>query len=222
MKIDTATATRKQRDATPFLPENPRAPLTQLRQAAQSCRGCDLYKNATQAVFGEGKSTARIILIGEQPGDQEDLQGQAFVGPAGKVLDRALEEIGLDRSLTYVTNAVKHFKWKPAPRGKRRLHSKPGSREIHACHPWLERESFLIKPAVIVCMGVTAGQAILGKAFKLGESRSRIIHDPRWSAAIIATAHPSAILRVPTHEDREREYRAFVADLKLAQKAAQS
>jgi uracil-DNA glycosylase len=208
------------RDASPYLPASPRAGLSQLREAVQKCRGCELYKNATQAVFGEGKSTAQIMLIGEQPGDQEDLQGHPFVGPAGQLLDQALEEIALDRSLTYVTNAVKHFKWQA--RRKRRLHSKPSSREVRACHPWLEREILVVKPAVIVCLGATASQAMLGPQFRLTKARGTIIHDEKWPAAIVATVHPSAILRAPDHEAREREYRAFVADLKVAQKTARS
>jgi DNA polymerase len=186
----------------------------------QDCRGCDLYKHATQAVFGEGNAHGRIMLVGEQPGDQEDLQGHPFVGPAGRILDRALVEIGLDRATLYVTKAVKHFKWKPAPRGKRRRHAKPGAREVHACRPWLEREIALVKPAVIVCMGITAGVAMLGRQFRLGAARGRVIRDEHWIARIVATAHPSAILRMPTHEEREREFKAFVADLRLAKKAA--
>lgn len=208
------------RDATPFLPARRSAGLAAHRRAVQTCRGCDLYKNATQAVFGEGKAEARIIFIGEQPGDQEDRQGHPFVGPAGQMLDRALNEIGLDRSLVYVTNAVKHFKWKPDPRGKRRLHSKPGARELHACHPWLERELTLIKPDVVVCLGATAGQAIFGMKFRLRDFRGSVIRDSQLAPQIIATIHPSAILRAPDHEGREREYRGFLEDLRMAQEAA--
>jgi DNA polymerase len=222
MKTEPGSDSGTSRDARPFLPAGPHPSIAQHRRAVQSCRGCELYKNATQAVFGEGNPHARIMLIGEQPGDQEDLQGHPFVGPAGKILDRALEEIGLDRASLFVTNAVKHFKWTPAPRGKRRLHAKPGAREIHACYPWLEREISLVKPSVIVCMGVTAGQAIFGRQFRLGESRGRVLQDPRWLSRTVATAHPSAILRMPDHESREREYKSFVTDLRLAKKAAGS
>lgn len=177
---------------------------------------------ATQVVFGEGKANSRIMLIGEQPGDQEDLQGRPFVGAAGKVLDRALDEIGMDRSSLYITNAVKHFKWKPSPRGKRRLHAKPSAREVIACRPWLQREIQIVDPAIIVCMGATACFTILGDQFRLTQSRGTVIHDPEWKAAIVATIHPSAVLRAPDHEGREREYRAFVADLKVAHKQAMS
>ena len=206
--------------AQPFLPSSPRAGLQRHRQAVQSCRGCDLYKNATQAVFGEGIPTARIMLIGEQPGDQEDLRGRVFVGPAGKMLDRALLEIGLDRTQCYVTNAVKHFKW--TPRGKRRLHQRPTAREVHACFPWLKREIEIVKPSVMVCMGATACLAILGNQFRLTRSRGVVIRDPNYSAVIIATIHPSAILRAPDHAGREQAYRGFVHDLKLARATAQA
>lgn len=206
-------------DAAPFLPP-PRAGIAQHRRAAEKCRGCPLYKNATQVVFGEGKADARIFLVGEQPGDQEDLQGRPFVGPASKVLDRALREIGFDRSSLYITNAVKHFKWKPAPRGKRRLHGKPGMREIRACFPWLEREISLVHPSVILILGATAGQALLGNQFRLTESRGKPIHDSRWSATIVATAHPSAILRMPDHQSRERAFRDLISDLTIARRAA--
>jgi DNA polymerase len=212
---------RSAKDAGPYLPGNPRASLAQHRRAVQACHGCELYKNASQAVFGEGISAANIMLIGEQPGDQEDRQGRVFVGPAGKMMDRALEEIGLARSALYVTNAVKHFKW--VPRGKRRLHQKPSSREVKACRPWLQREIGLVKPAVIVCMGATACQSIFGPAFRLTKSRGIVLHQANWGeAALVATVHPSAILRAPDHAGREEQYRAFVADLKVAQKAAKS
>jgi DNA polymerase len=158
------------------------------------------------------------MLIGEQPGDQEDLQGHVFVGPAGKMLDRALEEIGLDRGKCYVTNAVKHFKW--TPRGKRRLHQKPTAREVHACRPWLLREIELVNPSVIICMGATASQTVLGNQFRLTRSRGTVIHDPNYTAAIIATIHPSAILRAPDHAGREEAYRGFARDLKFAQATA--
>jgi uracil-DNA glycosylase family protein len=207
------------KDARRFLPVRPDASIMALRKAAHKCRGCELYKNATQAVFGDGKETAKIFFIGEQPGDQEDLQGHPFVGPARKMLDRALEEIGLDRAETYVTNAVKHFKWTPAPRGKRRIHSKPSAREVKACNPWLQREISRIKPEVIVILGATAGQALFGPKFRLGEMRGKIIRDTQWAPAVVCTVHSSAILRIPDQEGRHREYAAFVSDLRVAQKA---
>jgi DNA polymerase len=206
--------------AEAFVPKDPGATLPQLHRAAEKCRGCDLYKNATQVVFGEGKQKATILFIGEQPGDQEDLAGHPFVGPAGKLLDRALAEAGINRSEVFVTNAVKHFKWTPAPRGKRRLHSKPSAREVKACHPWLEQEIALIEPRVVVCLGATAGQSLFGAAFRLGAARGKVTADPRWPAAVMATVHSSAILRAPDHEGREREYQAFVADLRAAHAAA--
>jgi DNA polymerase len=205
------------------------ATLEQLRRAADRCRGCDLYKNATQAVFGEiagggfgGSSGAAalrpLMLVGEQPGDQEDVQGHPFVGPAGRVLDRALADARIDRSRVYLTNAVKHFKW--TPRGKRRLHSKPSAREVHACRPWLEREIEIVRPSAIVCLGATAGLALFGPSFRVGAMRGREIRDgaAEFAAGIplFATVHPSSILRLPERADREREYRAFVADLRLA------
>jgi uracil-DNA glycosylase family protein len=204
------------KDARPFLPVKGEASIATLARAVQKCRGCELYKNATQAVFGEGGEHARLIFIGEQPGDQEDLQGHPFVGPAGKMLDRALEEVGLDRGETYVTNAVKHFKWTPAPRGKRRIHSKPSAREVKACNPWLVREISRIKPEVIVTLGATAGQSLFGAKFRLGEMRGKIIRDTQWAPAVVCTVHPSAILRIPDREERHREYAGFVRDLKMA------
>jgi DNA polymerase len=180
------------------------------------------YKNATQAVFGEGTQTARIMLIGEQPGDQEDIQGRPFVGPAGHLLDRALGEAQIDRTEIYVTNAVKHFKWTPAPRGKRRLHAKPGPREVDACRPWLGREIELVKPRVVVCMGATAGQALFGRAFRLGETRGKNLRDTTWAPYVMATFHPSAILRMPDRELAEQNYREFVNDLRRAKKLSTS
>jgi uracil-DNA glycosylase family protein len=201
-------------DARLFLPQSLRAGLLQLRQAAEGCRGCELYKHATQVVFGEGKRTAKIMLIGEQPGEQEDLQGRPFIGPAGKLLDRALADAKLNHADIYVTNAVKHFKWKPAPQGKRRLNSKPGATEIHACYPWLEREILLIKPLTIVCLGGTAGQALFGRGFKLSAARGTPIKDSKWARCVIVTGHPSAILRIPDHDGRDEAYRALVTDLR--------
>jgi DNA polymerase len=208
--------------AAPFVPPNPLATIPQLSRAAQKCRGCDLYKNATQAVFGEGIQTARIMLIGEQPGDQEDIQGRPFVGPAGHLLDRALGEAQIDRAGVYVTNAVKHFKWLPAPRGKRRLHAKPSPREVDACRPWLAREIELVKPRVVVCMGATAGQALFGRAFRLGETRGKNLRDTSWAPIVMATFHPSAILRMPDREVAEQQYQEFVKDLRRAKKLGAS
>ncbi len=215
-----ARASRHLPDARPFLPADADAGLAELRKAAEGCRGCDLYKNATQVVFGEGRRGARIMLIGEQPGDQEDISGQPFVGPAGKLLDRALADARIDRSDLYLTNAVKHFKWKRAPRGKRRLHAKPTLREIRACYPWLEREISIVAPNVIVCLGVSAGQALFGSAFKLGPVRGKPMRHVGFAPWVVATAHPSAILRAPDSDTRELDYQALVADLKLARRQA--
>jgi DNA polymerase len=185
--------------------------MAQLRESAAGCTGCDLYKCATQTVFGEGAGRASIMLVGEQPGDQEDLVGRPFVGPAGKILDKALAEAGIVRRDLYVTNAVKHFKWEP--QGKRRKHKKPTATEIAACRPWLEAEIEVVKPRVIVCLGVTAAQAVFGKAVRLNEMRGR-----PWSTSIapivFVTVHPSAVLRHPDAVERDREYRGFVEDLR--------
>lgn len=185
--------------------------LEQLRGAAAGCRGCDLYKNATQTVFGEGPRQAAVMMVGEQPGDQEDLRGEPFVGPAGGVLDDALFEAGIERSEVYVTNAVKHFKW--APRGKRRLHSKPSAREITACRPWLEAELAVVRPRVVVCMGATASASLLGSSFRLTRHRGEFFEDTGWAPLVTATLHPSAVLRMPDEEARERAFQGLVADL---------
>src|SRR6266403_205378 len=182
-----------------------------LRDAAARCTGCDLYKNATQTVFGEGPERARIMLVGEQPGDAEDLAGHPFVGPAGRLLDRCLAEAGIDRKQTYVTNVVKHFKW--VPRGPRRIHSKPGSVEIEACFPWLEAEISVVKPRIVVALGATAAQALFGKAFRVTRERGRLIPS-RWAPYAMATVHPSSLLRAPDEEMRERETQKFIEDLK--------
>jgi uracil-DNA glycosylase len=185
-----------------------RASLPALREAAQTCRGCALYLGATQAVFGEGARAADVMLVGEQPGDQEDLEGRPFVGPAGRLLDRALGEAGIDRGATYVTNVVKHFKWQA--RGKRRIHQKPNWTEIAACRPWLDAELAVVKPRVLVCLGATAAQALLGKSFRVTQSRGERVESP-LAEVVTATVHPSSILRA---EDRDAEYEKFVADLK--------
>jgi uracil-DNA glycosylase family protein len=195
--------------ATPFVP--PGATLPQLREAVQECQGCALYRNATQAVFGEGSSNARIVMVGEQPGDKEDLAGKPFVGPAGGLLDRALEEAGIDRSDVYITNAVKHFKFEE--RGKRRIHKKPSDTEIAACRPWLEAELALVKPEIIVCLGATAAQALIGKEHRVLRDRGRFFEHP-MANSVTATVHPSAILRAPDPDRRRADYEAFVKDLK--------
>jgi uracil-DNA glycosylase len=195
--------------AAAFVPNRRTLPV--LQAAVQSCRGCDLYKPATQAVFGEGPKAARVILIGEQPGNEEDLQGKPFVGPAGTLLNRALADASIDRSQTYVTNVVKHFKFEE--RGKRRIHKKPGIAEVNACEPWLEAEVELVKPKIIVCLGATAAQALLGSKFRLTRQRGEAFDHP-WGPRVVATIHPSAILRAPDPEQRHAEYSRFVADLK--------
>jgi uracil-DNA glycosylase family protein len=190
--------------------------LEGLRVAARDCRACPLWKRGTQTVFGAGAAHARMLLIGEQPGDEEDRQGLPFVGPAGRLLDKALEAAGIDRRDTYVTNAVKHFKWLPAEgRGKRRIHQKPNAAEIRACHPWLDAELAAIQPAVIVCLGATAAQALLGAAFRVTKQRGVPLAHPS-GARIVATIHPSAILRAPDSDTRSAETARFVADLRVA------
>src|SRR4030088_2694879 len=188
-----------------------------IEKTAKRCTACHLYKHAAQTVFGEGPKRAPIMLVGEQPGDQEDLAGKPFVGPAGKVLDRALEEAGIDREEVYVTNAVKHFKWEP--RGKRRIHQKPNSREIAACRPWLEAELRLIKPKVLVVLGATAAQTIFGPSFRVTRERGKVLSS-KFAPKVVATVHPSSLLRQPDEESRRREYKNFVADLRVASKAA--
>jgi DNA polymerase len=190
----------------------PAAGLDALRAQAAHCKACPLWEPATQTVFGEGPQDARIVFVGEQPGDVEDIKGRPFVGPAGQLLDRALQEAGVDRSKVYVTNAVKHFKF--VPRGKRRIHQKPNGTEIKACHPWLDQELALIQPDLIVALGATAVQAVFGKAMPIGENRGRLInHDGR---KVLVTVHPSYLLRLPDEDAKHREYTAFVADLMLA------
>ena len=200
---------RPARSAASFIPAKLTVPT--LQEAATSCTGCDLYKQATQTVFGEGAGHAEIILVGEQPGDQEDRAGHPFVGPAGKILDKALAEAGIARQDVYVTNAVKHFKWEP--QGRRRKHKKPSAAEIAACRPWLEAEVKAVTPRVIVCLGVTAAQSVFGKVVRLNEMRGK-----SWSTAlganVFVTVHPSAILRHPEATQRDEEYRRFVEDLR--------
>ena len=188
-----------------------------VRDAAKDCEACHLYKRATQTVFGEGPKAATMMLIGEQPGDYEDVAGKPFVGPAGKIMDQALEEAGIDRKQVYVTNAVKHFKWEP--RGKRRIHQKPNSREIAACRPWLEAELRIIKPKLVVAMGATAAQTIFGPSFRVTRERGKVLSS-KLAPRVLATVHPSSLLRQPDEESREREYKHFVADLRAAVWAA--
>jgi len=202
-----------------FVPDS--RSLKTLREAAESCRGCELYRDATQTVFGSGPRRARILLLGEQPGDREDREGEPFVGPAGKLLDRALAEAGLDRRETYRTNAVKHFRWRPAPGGgKRRIHERPDQAHITACRPWLLAELDAVRPAVVVVLGASAGKSLFGSSFRVGEARGTV---RTWSApetagagrevAVVATIHPSAVLRA---DDRETAFAGLVADLRVA------
>jgi len=186
--------------------------LDELRGEAANCRACPLWQTGTQTVFGEGAARARVVFVGEQPGDQEDKQGRPFVGPAGRLLDEGLELAGIDRSSAYVTNAVKHFKW--TARGKRRIHAKPSWSEVAACHPWLEGELEAIRPEVLVCLGATAAQALLGRQFRVTKERGTWV-DSELAPRVTATIHPSSILRQRTDEDRHREMAGFVEDLKL-------
>jgi len=188
----------------------PSGSLAELAEKAKNCRNCDLWRNATQTVFGEGTSRPRIMLIGEQPGDEEDKQGRPFVGPAGRFLDRLLTEAGIDRKKVYVTNAVKHFKWEP--RGKRRIHKKPNAREIEACRPWLDAEIADLRPSVIVCLGATAAQALLGPAFRVTQHRGEFVESP-LAPHVMATVHPSSILRAPDEKTRHDQEKEFVRDI---------
>jgi uracil-DNA glycosylase len=201
--------------AEPFLP--PRFTLPSLERAAEICTGCDLHHLGTQTVFGEGPAPARVMLLGEQPGDREDLEGHPFVGPAGKLLDRGLADAGIDRGEVYVTNAVKHFRWE-GTRGKRRLHRKPSMAHISACRPWLDAELSVVKPEILVCLGATAAQAILGRTFRLTQHRGEILDAEGIDAAVTATVHPSSILRASDDAARRREMAAFVRDLGIVRR----
>ena len=192
--------------------------LSKLAAEAAECRACDLWKNATQTVFGEGKATSTVMFVGEQPGDREDLQGRPFVGPAGALLDKALEEAGIDRAQVYVTNVVKHFKWEP--RGKRRIHKKPNAAEINACRPWLQAEIDVIKPRVIICLGSTAAQAVIGPKFRVSTQRATFVQSD-LAPFVTATVHPSSILRAPSDEQRRAEMQRFIGDLKKIWKAVE-
>jgi uracil-DNA glycosylase family protein len=191
--------------------------IRKLQESARTCRTCDLWRNTTQTVFGEGRPTSTIMLIGEQPGNQEDLEGKPFVGPAGKLLDAALVEAGIDRSEVYVTNVVKHFKWEP--RGKRRIHQRPSSAEITACRPWLDAEMAVLRPRIIVCLGATAAQALLGRDFRVTQRRGEFLKSP-LAPVMMATVHPSSILRAPDEGTRRQELEYFVEDLKKIAKVA--
>ncbi len=208
-KSENFNKSTKSKDTEDFFPD--RKTLPALRAAAADCQACDLYKRGTQTVFGAGTRNAEVLFVGEQPGNEEDLEGEPFVGPAGKLLDKALEEAGIDRQKAYVTNVVKHFKWEP--RGKRRIHKKPNAKEIAACRPWLEAEIEIVKPKVIVCLGATAAQALLGSQFRVSKDGGKFIESD-LAPYIIATVHPSAILRAPDDETRHEQKRRFIDDLK--------
>ena len=196
--------------AAAYVPKRPT--LAGLREAAAGCRGCRLWKRGTQTVFGEGARGADVMLVGEQPGDQEDVAGKPFVGPAGRILDQGLEEAGIDRRQAYVTNVVKHFKWEP--RGKRRIHQKPNWSEMAACRPWLDAEIEVVEPDVIVCLGATAAQALIGRDFRVSRQRGELVESP-LACYVLATVHPSSILRQRDEAAREAEYAAFVDDLRI-------
>jgi DNA polymerase len=197
--------------AADFVPSSPTLP--KLRAAAMKCRGCHLWTLGTQTVFGEGPKGARVMIVGEQPGDQEDRAGHPFVGPSGKLLDRALEEAGIERDDVYVTNAVKHFKWERGEKSARRIHKKPNDAEIRACHPWLEEEIRLVQPQVVVCLGATAAQAIMGKSFRVTKERGRAVKSPS-GGTVIATVHPSSVLRAPDAAARAQAESDFLSDIK--------
>ena len=201
--------TKDENSAAATIPKN--ATLERLKAAARNCQACDLWKNATQTVFGEGKLGATIMLIGEVPGNQEDIEGKPFVGLAGKLLDAALVEAGIDRAKVYVTNAVKHFKFEP--RGKRRIHQKPNAAEIAACRPWLDAEIAAVKPRIIVCLGATAAQALLGRDFRVTQHRGEFLKSD-LAPVVMATVHPSSILRMPDQDAKREEMKRFIADLK--------
>jgi len=205
--------TKDENSAAASIPRNPT--LVRLKAAARDCRACGLWKNATQTVFGEGKPDAKVMLIGEVPGNREDIEGKPFVGPAGKLLDTALAEAGIDRTKVYVTNAVKHFKFEP--RGKRRIHQKPNAAEIAACRPWLDAEIAAVKPRIIVCLGATAAQALLGRDFRVTQHRGEFLKS-ELAPVVMATVHPSSILRMPDQNAKREEMKRFVADLKKISK----
>ena len=199
----------------------PSAVLSEIRRAAAVCKACDLWKNATQTVFGEGKPGAVYMMVGEQPGDSEDRKGHPFVGPAGRLLDGALAEAGIDRKDVYVTNVVKHFKWSLAERGKKRIHKKPRDSEIEACRPWLDAELEVVKPKILVCLGASAAQSLLGKDFRVSRQRGQVVGSD-LAPAVVATVHPSSILRARDEASREEQLQDFVQDLKFVAKLAKA
>ena len=203
-----------ERSAASYIPPHPTR--ESLRDAINACRGCDLYRRATQGVPGEGPARARLMLVGEQPGNDEDLAGRPFVGPAGQLLDRALAAAGIERADAYVTNVVKHFKW--TPKGKRRIHEKPNAREVEACRPWFQTELDLVNPEVVVALGATAAQAILGPAFRISRERGRFVASS-LDAKVLATAHPSAVLRIPDEPARREAMGQLIADLRVVARA---
>jgi DNA polymerase len=203
-------APEQQRSALDFFPA--KVTYSSLRSAAAGCMGCDLYKRGTQTVFGEGDTASEVMFVGEQPGDEEDKTGQPFVGPAGRLFNEALAEAGIDREHTYVTNVVKHFKW--TPRGKRRIHEKPNAAEVRACSPWLQAELQIVNPHILVCLGATAAQMLFGRDFRVTKRRGQWL-DSDLAEKVMATVHPSSVLRAPDPELREQAYRAFVADLAI-------
>jgi uracil-DNA glycosylase len=206
-------ASSQSTSAAPLVPERPT--LAGLREAAAGCQACDLWRGGTQTVFGEGAVRSEVMMVGEQPGDREDLSGRPFVGPAGKILDRALDDAGIDRRKVYVTNVVKHFKWRP--RGKRRIHQKPNWSEMAACRPWLDAELAVVEPRVLVCLGATAAQALLGRDFRITRRRGEPIDSP-LAPHVLATVHPSSILRAGDDESRREQMDDFVADLRVVAK----
>lgn len=213
MRSRAPSNTKDYGNASALVPQKPT--LDSLRQAAAGCRACDLWKKATQTVFGEGVSRPSMMLIGEQPGDKEDIAGHPFVGPAGRVLDEALAAAGMDRKAVYVTNIVKHFSWTPAERGKRRIHKKPRYSEIKACRPWLDAEIAVTCPQVIVCLGATAAQSLLGREFSVMRDRGKFVPSP-LAPYVMATVHPSSILRARDEESRHAQKQAFISDLRVA------
>ncbi|HEX6504173.1 MAG TPA: UdgX family uracil-DNA binding protein [Terriglobales bacterium] len=221
-RVVTMARETKNSDYIPVRELIPRKPtLDALRAAAAGCTGCDLYVKATQTVFGEGRANARVMLVGEQPGDREDVAGRPFVGPAGRVLDEALREAGIDRQDVYLTNVVKHFRWEGAARGKRRIHKKPRAWEIQACRPWLDAELAVVQPEALVCLGASSAQALLGRNFSVMRQRGELLLS-NLAPVVMATVHPSSILRAPDSETRRREMKAFVRDLKKVVRALES
>jgi uracil-DNA glycosylase len=205
------SSTKPSGTAAGLIPEN--ATLNDLQRAARHCKACDLWKMATQTVFGEGSSKARIMMVGEQPGDQEDRAGRPFVGPAGRILNLALSKAGIERSDVYVTNVVKHFKWSAAVRGKRRIHKKPRYSEVHACRPWLDAELEIVHPQILVCLGASAAQSLLGRDFRVSQQRGQLVESP-LAPYVVATMHPSSILRAQDEDSRHLQMEAFIRDLK--------